>query len=324
MSATSGVLERVRTSCADVAAASTLVRIEPDAVAPLAELLAAEAAAVASEPMVDPRDREGVIALQLALATINFGSGWHPVVRKRPGCSGAVTMAAALQEEADRSWPLTGGRLRGFTPAEAHRVFGQPTGDPAVAELMGHFADALVELGGLVGDRYGDSFTALLDDAVGSADRLVGILGALPHFADEATHPGSRGGERIRVAFYKRAQLAAADLDRALPGRVFDDLDRLTAFADNLVPHVLRLDGVLTYDPKLLAAIDAGALLPAGGQSEVEIRANGVHAVELLREALAEQGVEVRSSDLDLVLWRRGGRPEAKAVPRHRTRSVFY
>lgn len=324
MSATPGVLERVRTSCAEVAAASTLVRVEPEAVAPLAAQLSADATAVAVEPMVDPRDREGVISLQLALAAINFGSGWHPVVRKRAGCSGAVTMATALQEEAARSWPLTGWRLRAFTPAEAHRVFGQPTDDPAVAELMGHFADALVELGVLVGERYGDSFEALLDDAAGSADRLVGILGTLPHFADEATHPGPDGGTPIRVAFYKRAQLAAADLDRALPAQVFGDLDRLTAFADNLVPHVLHLDGVLAYDPELLAAIGAGELLPAGGQAEVEIRANGVHAVELLRAALADQGVPVRSSDLDLVLWRRGGRPEAKAVPRHRTRSVFY
>lgn len=324
MSATSGVLERIRTSCAAVAAASTLVRIEPAAVESFAASLAGDAAAVAIEPLTDDRDREGVIALQLALATINFGSGWHPVVRKRPGCSGAVTMATALQEEATRSWPLTGPRLRAFTAPEAHRVFGQPTDDPAVVELMGHFADALVELGGLVGERYGDSFYALLEDADGSADRIVGILGALPHFADEATHPGRSGGDPLTVAFYKRAQLAAADLDRALPGRVFDDLAALTAFADNLVPHVLRLDGVLAYDPELLTMIDTGELLPAGGQAEVEIRANGVHAVELLRSALADQGVHVRSSDLDLVLWRRGGRPEAKALPRHRTRSVFY
>lgn len=324
MSVTPGVLDRVRASCAAVAATSTLVRIEPAAIGPLAASLRDPAMATARESTIDPRDREGVIALQLALAAINFGSGWHPVVRKRPGCSGAVTMARSLQEEVARSWPLTGRRLRSFTVHDAHRVFGQPTDRPEVGELMGHFADALVELGEFVGQRYGDSFEGLLEDAARSADRLVGILGALPHFADVATHPGEPGGDPITVAFYKRAQLAAADLERALTGRVFDDLDDLTAFADNLVPHVLRLEGVLSYDPELLAQIDAGVLLPAGGRAEVEIRASGVHAVELLRTALAEQGVNVRSSDLDLVLWRLGGRPDAKAVPRHRTRSVFY
>ena len=42
--------------------------------------------------------------------------------------------------------------------------------------------------------------------------------------------------------FYKRAQIVANDL--ALAGVApFDDLDALTIFADNLVPHVLRCDG---------------------------------------------------------------------------------
>ena len=34
----------------------------------------------------------------------------------------------------------------------------------------------------------------------------------------------------------------------------FDDLRRLTMFADNLVPHVLRIEGVLHYSPDLLAS----------------------------------------------------------------------
>ncbi len=47
--------------------------------------------------------------------------------------------------------------------------------------------------------------------------------------------------------FYKRAQITPSDL--ALAGVAeFDDLDRLTIFADNLVPHVLRVDGVLRYE----------------------------------------------------------------------------
>jgi hypothetical protein len=56
---------------------------------------------------------------------------------------------------------------------------------------------------------------------------------------------------------WKRAQIAANDL--ALAGVAsFADIDRLTVFADNLVPHVLRIDGVLRYDPELAARVDAG------------------------------------------------------------------
>ncbi len=62
---------------------------------------------------------------------------------------------------------------------------------------------------------------------------------------------------RARVPFLKRAQIAAADLQRAGVVR-FDDIDRLTMFADNLVPHVLRLDGILEFDPDLVARIKRG------------------------------------------------------------------
>jgi hypothetical protein len=100
----------------------------------------------------------------------------------------------------------------------------------------------------------------------------------------------------------------------------FDDLDRLTIFADNLVPHVLRVDGLLEYDPDLLARINREELIAAGSQEEQEIRACAVHAVELLREQLDG----VTSMQLDYVLWNRGQEPDYKAQPRHRTRTVFY
>jgi Queuosine salvage protein len=98
----------------------------------------------------------------------------------------------------------------------------------------------------------------------------------------------------------------------------FHDLDKLTVFADNLVPHVLRVDGVLVYDDSLAARIDAGELLEPGGE-EREIRGCAVHACELLSERL---GVPARH--IDTALWNRGQAPEYKAVPRHRTRTVFY
>ena len=83
------------------------------------------------------------------------------------------------------------------------------------------------------------------------------------------------------MPFFKRAQLAAADLhlQGIAPAR---DLAALTLFADNLVPHVLRIDGVLAFDDALVARIDRGELLAHDAPEEVEIRACAVHAVELL------------------------------------------
>jgi hypothetical protein len=130
----------------------------------------------------------------------------------------------------------------------------------------------------------------------------------------------------LEVPFLKRAQITVADLAVGLgPGEgSFADLDRLTMFADNLVPHVLRLDGVLHFDAALVARIEREELLVAGSPEEVEIRACAVAAVESLRDALAARGVRARSMDLDFWLWTRGGRPEYKALPRHRARCAYY
>jgi hypothetical protein len=78
------------------------------------------------------------------------------------------------------------------------------------------------------------------------------------------------------------------------------------------------VDGVLTYDGALADHIDRGDLLPPGPE-EREIRACAVHACV---QIAAELGVPERT--LDTWLWDRGQEPRYKALPRHRTRTVYY
>jgi hypothetical protein len=75
---------------------------------------------------------------------------------------------------------------------------------------------------------------------------------------------------------------------------------------------------VLRYAPALAASIDAGQLL-SSGRDEREIRACALHACELIAPEL---GVPPRT--LDVWLWNRGQEPRYKALPRHRTRTVYY
>jgi hypothetical protein len=121
------------------------------------------------------------------------------------------------------------------------------------------------------------------------------------------------------VPFFKRAQIAAADL--ALAGIApAGDVDRLTIFADNLVPHVLRIDGVLCFDDDLVDRIEAEQLIDHDSPEEVEIRACALHAAELL---VAAHG-STTAAAVDNALWHRGGEPRYKAVPRHRARTTAY
>ena len=291
--------DQVRASCAEIAASAQFVRIDLDALGALEP---------GPLPELDPERHylEGepadVAAYILTLDAINFGSGWFPELRKRRGrdgtaVSGYFTVAWGLADRFRALGPWSPAELRALHTEEVAEVLGQRRDH----ELMALFSQALRQLGGFLGDR---SALDVVAAAGGSAVRFAEMLAAgMPMFADHG--------------FYKRAQIAGSDLELAGVAS-FGDIDRLTIFADNLVPHVLRCDGALVYDERLAAHIDSGRRLRPGPQ-EREIRACAVHACALLAE---RTGMTER--DIDNALWTRGGTPEYKAVPRHRCRTIFY
>lgn len=317
------LLAQVRARCAQVARRARYVHIQGGHIPAYAASLPLAQAVC---PAIDPATHylghgDDTAAFLLTLDAINFGSGYFPRLRKRPGLSGYFTIAASLNDHFRAHGPLSAGQLTALTPEDCARIFAQDLADPAMHELMGHFAIALNDLGRFLLERFGGSFRALVEAAGGSAERLAGLLSAMPYFNDIEAYDG------LEVPFFKRAQLSAADLSIAFGGQGlgrFTDLDQLTIFADNLVPHVLRVDGVLAYEPGLAARIDGEELIPAGSPEEVEIRACAVHAVELIVAELRRSGQEVTAHQLDYLLWNRGHEPQYKARPRHRTRTVYY
>jgi hypothetical protein len=287
-----GLTDRVRENAAAIAAGARHVTIDLDQV---------DRIEPGPPPELDPEkhylegSREDVATYLLTLDAINFGSGWFPTLHKRPGCSGYYTISWALADRFRMHGPWSNEELRTLDAGELADVLGQERGH----ELIGLYASALHHLGEWLGS---DSALERVTGA-GSAEALAEVLREMPFFDD--------------LGFWKRAQITPNDFH--LAGIVeFADIDRLTIFADNLVPHVLRVDGVLRYDDELAAKIDAGELL-APGEEEREIRACAVHACELIAAAL---GIPAR--DLDVMLWNRGQGERYKSRPRHRTRTVYY
>ena len=314
----------VRSTCRQVAESASRVHLRPERIAAYGRSLLAENP---PPPVLDPARHylghdQDTVAFILTLNSINFGSGYFPHLKKRPGCSGYFTVASALTDRFRSRGPLSAEELKELTPLDCARIFGQDISDEAIGELMGLFAGALNDLGRLLLKKFHGSLLGLTGAANGSVEALIGLLAEMPAFNDREVY---RGG--LTVHFYKRAQLAAADLalafDRKGPGR-FDDLDRLTIFADNLVPHVLRVDGILEYEKPLAERIDSGELIPAGSEEEIELRAGAVHAVELIAASLRSSAQPAGAMELDYILWNRGQKPYYKSRPRHRTRTVFY
>jgi hypothetical protein len=299
-------VDELRQACAVVADRARSVRIEREQIALYAASLPVDPAS-GGEPGDPPLggSREELAASWLALDAINFGSGWFPTLRKREGRSGYYTIASGVREHG----PWTAAELAETETRSVARVLGQ---DPS-HELMDLFARSLRDLGARVLNEFGGRFAAVVDAAHGSAVALALRLGGWDCFADVSRYDG------LTVPFLKRAQIAAADLARAGVAS-FGDLGRLTMFADNLVPHVLRLDGILRLEPSLVKRIDRGELLEHGSPEEVEIRACALHAVELI--VAARPGSH--AADVDQLLWLRGQQPRYKAVPRHRSRCTAY
>ena len=322
MSAEDDVFARIKAAAKDVAYKSRYVRLVEANIEPYAESLAEEGLPIPSydtEHHVSGSDAD-TVAFLLALDSINFGSGYFPHLRKRPGMSGYFTVASSLKDRWHRA-ALTGQELRAISAAECAAIFGQEDNPGPAQELMALFARALNDLGGWLGERYDDDPLGPLEEGNGSAARLVELVTGMPLFRD-VSHYGE-----MEVPLYKRAQILVTDLAMAFaeqgPGR-FHDLDQLTIFADNLVPHVLRVDGLLDYDPELLVRIERGELIPAGSPEEVEIRALAIHTVERLVADLRSSGVPASARQLDYILWNRGQEDIYKEAPRHRTRTVFY
>ena len=317
------IFDRIRSSCHKVADQAQRIKINQRRIPSYAASLPLDKVA---NPQLDPSchylgHKEGTVSFLLALDTINFGSGYFPYLRKRTGMSGYFTVASSLHDFYVKQGPFSARQLADITVEDCAQIFGQDPGNTHAMELMQHFAAALNDLGRYVLDRFNGRFTDLVDSAESSAAYLVQLLRKMPYFNDVASYYGDE------VLFFKRAQITAADLSQAFEGQGwghFEDLDQMTIFADNLVPHVLRIDEILIYEKALVTRINQGKLIPAGSTEEVEIRACAVHAVELIKDQLAISGKMVSSPELDSFLWNRGQQPEYKAIPRHRTRCIFY
>lgn len=317
------MLDRVRELCRDVARRAQYVTIDEDR-------LPAYAASLAREDLRLPEldasyhfvgQGEATAVYVLTLSAINFGSGYFPVLKKPVKKSGYFSIARALKNRFEKRGPLSVDELIRFDADDCAKTFGQDRHNETVRELMKQYAMSLNELGRHLLERYDGSFAGLIEAGQGSAEMLAETIANMSRFDDVAFY-----GD-LDVPFYKRAQLAVADLSLAFggqgPGRV-EGLDRLTAFADNQVPHVLRLDGLLTYDRSLAEYIDAGNLIAAQSVYEVEIRAATVHAVELLVVELRGLGHEVNAMQLDYFLWNRGLQKAYTSKPAHLTRTIFY
>jgi hypothetical protein len=277
--------DRVRRGAAALAARAELVRIDEGALDRLATTIDPSPPEPYDEERWTGPPEERATAV-VAWNAANFGSGWFPHVHKLPGRSGARTLATRWHQHCGLHGVPDSRWLADVSLAQVAEVFAQPT-DGEVVGLLEAFAVAWRELGEHLLTRHDGSAAAMVRAADGSGAALAEELAGLACWDDRHLVDG------LEVPLHKRAQIVVSHLSSALQGHelgTFADVHQLTAFADNLVPHVLKVAGVLVVDAALDARIEREELLVSGERGEVELRALGLHAVELLVDRLHAAG----------------------------------
>jgi hypothetical protein len=230
---------------------------------------------------------------------------------------------ACLKRAMDNGVPILDGKyLAKITRAELNRIFEGNIEMPMLDEKLA----VLHDVGKVLGEKYDGKFhkfvascsPRLYDSGNGLIDRMVTEF---PRFNDVSMLDGHE------IKFYKLPQLGIwmlyANLHSANKFRL-DDPEKMTAFADYIVPVALRLMGMTSYSKKLEDALNSYQLIPRDSRWEIEIRAHCLYATALLREEvnkLRPANMQVIIPQIDARLWTHY---HTTTWPHHLTQTIMY
>ncbi|CAH1998745.1 unnamed protein product [Acanthoscelides obtectus] len=186
----------------------------------------------------------------------------------------------------------------------------------------------LHEVGNALLEKFDGSFKNVVKQCNNSAEKLLQlIVNNFSCFRDEAEYQGEK------IGIYKRAQILIGDIWACFKNKdigYFEDIDKITAFADYRVPQTLLWFEVFQYSKDLNEKLKSNVILKNGDEEEVEIRACTVHAVELIKEYVNKKLDDKKANSIliDHFLWdfRRRYSKEVleKGLPFHKTLSIYY
>jgi hypothetical protein len=230
---------------------------------------------------------------------------------------------ACLKRAMDDGVPILDGRyLAKMTRAELDKIF---TGNITMPMLDEKLA-VLHEVGKVLTEKYDGRFRKFVQSCsprlYGKGNGLIDrMVKEFPRFNDVSWL------DEHEIKFYKLAQLGVWMLYTALhsAGKFrLDDPEKMTAFADYIVPVALRLHGITRYSKKLERAIQSHQLIPRDSRWEIEIRAHCIYATALLCEEvnkLRPRGKQVIIPQIDARFWTHY---HTTAWPHHLTQTIMY
>ena len=230
---------------------------------------------------------------------------------------------ACMKRALDNGIPILDGKfLAGVTRPELERIFAGNIELPMLDEKM----QVWHQVGSVLAEQYDGRFhnfvkscpPRLYDNGAGIIDRMVKEF---PRFNDISQY------DNATIKFYKLPQLGIWFVYSALrKGNQFplDDIDKMTAFADYIVPVALRLLGITSYSAELEHAVNTYQMIPRDSRQEIEIRAHCIYATALLCEEvnnIRPKDQQIIIPQIDARLWTHY---HTTWWPHHLTRTIMY
>ena len=237
--------------------------------------------------------------------------------------SDSEAMFACIKRAMDTGVPVLDGKfLAKITRSDMEKIFAGNIEMPMLDEKTALLQQAGAILTAKYGGRYYNFIRScaprLYDNGNGLVERLAAEF---PRYNDISNFEGHQ------IKFYKLTQLGFWQIYAGLgPGGAFrlEDPQKMTAFADYIVPVALRLMGMTSYSPALEHAINTYQMIPRDSTQEVEIRAHCLYATALLTDEINKRRPAERQiiiPQIDARLWTHFHTTE---WPHHLTRTIMY
>ena len=237
--------------------------------------------------------------------------------------SDSDALFACMKRALDEGTPiLDGAYLATITRAQLAHAFRGNIELPLLDERV----EMLHQAGQILQAKYGGRYHNFINDCSPRCyDRGNGIVERLtaeiPRFHDSSPYDGHE------IKIDKLAQLGVWIMYcnfRKSGAFQLDDTEKLTAFADYIVPAALRVMNILEYSPALDHTIKTYQLIPRDSTQEVEIRAHTLYATALLREEINK----IRPPDMQTIIPQIDARLwlpyHTTFWPHHLTRTIMY
>ena len=321
----------VLASVQPVVKAAELVRVNHEKISEVANWMAYEEFAKPDGSMLFDfgNDPDVLMDFTLVVNTMNFaftdfstGVKFETDYMGKRWCD-SEAMLACLHRAINAGIPFFSGEyLAKVTRKDLESVFAGTIEMPMLDERVVLFN----EVGRVLVEKYQGRYSKFVRSC---APRLYangdGLLERLttefPRFRDVSSYQGSD------VHIYKLAQLGIWGMHLALSPRgawKLEDADKLTAFADYIVPVGLRVMGIFEYAPALEKQINDLVEVKRDSDAEIELRANSIYVIAKLTEEINKRrpGMDpLLQPQVDFRFWKTY---HATHWPHHLTKTVMY